>query len=221
LKQRAETVLATEPNRDLRSILRCAGADEQHGAFGADVRLYRGARPCFGSLRKRGQNEQALGRSRGGFSTKIHVKTDFDGLPFAFQLTGGEANDSRNFEMLLDIGPPSPRAPLSPTKAMMPNRTAKLARRCGIRPAIPYRSNVKDKPAFFPKVLYKGRARIAQAVGKLKCFKCIALRCEKTAQNYGSLVALVCAFILIQIRRTRPNSDVAVVDVRTSIYEAS
>src|SRR5260221_8426039 len=30
---------------------------------------------------KRGRRDQALGRSRGGFSTKIHLKTDFDGLP--------------------------------------------------------------------------------------------------------------------------------------------
>ena len=45
-------------------------------------------------------------RSRGGFSTKIHLKTDFGGFkPIAFHLTGGEASDSRNFETLLDIGP--------------------------------------------------------------------------------------------------------------------
>jgi transposase len=41
-------------------------------------------------------------------------------------------------------------------------------------------------PAFFSRVLYKGRARIEQAVGKLKRFKRIALRCEKTARNYGT-----------------------------------
>jgi hypothetical protein len=33
-------------------------------------------------------------------------------------------------------------------------------------------------------------------VGKLKRFKRVALRCEKTAQNYGSIVALALAFIL-------------------------
>jgi len=38
--------------------------------------------------RKRGQDNQALGRSRGGFSTKIHLKTDFGGPPIAFHLTG-------------------------------------------------------------------------------------------------------------------------------------
>jgi len=76
------------------------------------------------------------------------------------------------------------------------NRDA--ARQRGICPAIPYRSNTKDMPAFFPKILYKARARIEQAVGKLKRFKRIALRCEKTAQNYGSFVALALGLILIK-----------------------
>src|SRR3978361_1624451 len=43
---------------------------------------------------KGGQQNQALGRSRGGFSCKIHLKTDFNGLPIAFHLTGGEVSDS-------------------------------------------------------------------------------------------------------------------------------
>ena len=76
------------------------------------------------------------------------------------------------------------------------NREA--ARRRNIRPAIPYRKNSTERPTFFPKVLYKGRARIEQAVGKLKTFKRITLRCEKTAQNYGSFVALALGFILIK-----------------------
>ena len=108
-----EAVLAAEPIWNFRSVLRCPGGDERDGAFGADVRFHRGARPCLGSGRKRGQHDQALGRSRGGFSTKIHLKTDFGGLPIAFHLTGGEASDSRNFETLLDIGPDlNPRAAL-------------------------------------------------------------------------------------------------------------
>lgn len=43
---------------------------------------------------KRGQDGQALGRSRGGFSTNIHLKTDFDGLYLAFDLTGGEKGEA-------------------------------------------------------------------------------------------------------------------------------
>ena len=48
------------------------------------------------------------------------------------------------------------------------------------------------------RALYRGRARIEQTVGKLKRFKRIALRCEKTAQNYGSFVALALTFIWIK-----------------------
>ena len=37
-----------------------------------------------------------------------------------------------------------------------------------------------------------------QAIGKLKRFKRIALRCEKTAQNFAAFVYLACAFILVK-----------------------
>ena len=76
------------------------------------------------------------------------------------------------------------------------NRQAARAR--GICPAIPYRANAKEKPRCFPKALYRGRARIEQTIGKLKRFKRVALRCEKTDENYGSLVALALSFILIK-----------------------
>src|SRR6478609_11702888 len=202
LEQHLETVLVIEPHRHLRSLLRCACGDERDRASRSDVRFHRSACPCLGSGRKRGQNDQALGRSRGGFSTKIHLKTDFGGLPIAFHLTVGEASDSRNFETLLDIGPDiNPRAALG-DKGYDSKSNREAARRRNICPAIPYRSNAKEIPAFFPKILYKGRARIEQAVGKLKRFKRIALRCEKTAQNYGSFVALALGFILIKTVHT-------------------
>lgn len=76
------------------------------------------------------------------------------------------------------------------------NRAA--ARALGIAPVIPTKSNARDRPTFFPKALYRGRARIEHCVGKLKRFKRVALRCEKTAQNYGSLVALGLTFMLVK-----------------------
>jgi transposase len=156
-------------------------------------------------LAQMGQNNQALGRSRGGFSTKLHLKTDFGGLPIAFHLTGGEASDSRNFETLLDIGPDiNPRAALG-DKGYDSKSNREAARQRRICPAIPYRTNTKYIPVFFPRALYKARARIEQAVGKLKRFKRIALRCEKTALNYGSFVALALGFILIN-PSTRPST---------------
>jgi transposase len=47
-------------------------------------------------------------------------------------------------------------------------------------------------------VLYKGRARIEQTMGKLKRFKRVALRCEKTATSYSAIVAFACAMILVK-----------------------
>ncbi len=61
---------------------------------------------------------------------------------------------------------------------------------------IPFKSAARNRPTFFPKALYRARARIEQLVGKLKRFKRIALRCKTTAQNYGSFVALALGFIL-------------------------
>ena len=116
----------------------------------------------------------------------------------AFHLTGGEASDSRNFEILLDLGPDiAPRAAIT-DKGYDAKANRDGARKRGICPVIPHKSNAIDRPAFFPKILYKARARIEQAVGKLKRFKRIALRCEKTAQNYASFVALALGFISIK-----------------------
>src|SRR4051812_31984709 len=45
--------------------------------------------PVSAAGAKGGQDGQALGRSRGGFSTKIPLKADLDGRPLAFHLTEG------------------------------------------------------------------------------------------------------------------------------------
>jgi transposase len=140
----------------------------------------------------KGAGWRALGCSREGFSTKIHLETDLDGYPTGFHLTGGEASDSRNLEVLLGLGlDVDPRA-LVADKGYDAKTNREAARKRGICRVIPYRSNIIGKPKFFAKVLYKARARIEQMMGKIKRFKRIALRCEKTARNYASFLALVC-----------------------------
>src|SRR3546814_10000897 len=52
-----------------------------------------GSRPCLGRGRKRGDAANAFGRSRGGFTCKIHARSDNQGRPLGFLLTGGEASD--------------------------------------------------------------------------------------------------------------------------------
>lgn len=116
----------------------------------------------------------------------------------AFELTGGEAADSPQFETLIDLGPDdAPRAVVA-DKGYDSDANRALARQRGAVPVIPYRSNRKAIPARFATALYRARARIEQAIGKLKRFKRIALRCEKTARNFRSFVALAAALILIK-----------------------
>ncbi|MFZ3324377.1 MAG: transposase [Methylocella sp.] len=72
----------------------------------------------------------------GEFSTRIRLKTD--GYPIGFHLTGGEASDSRNFEVLLDLGPDvDPRAVVA-DKGYDAKTNREAARNRGICPVIPY-----------------------------------------------------------------------------------
>jgi transposase len=123
---------------------------------------------------------------------------DLDGRPLAFHLTEGQASDSPPFEVLLDLGPDiTPRAAVG-DKGYDSKANRSAARKRGICPVIPFKSSARSRPAVFPKALSRARARIEQLVGKLKRFKRVALRCEKTAQNYGSIVALALGFILVK-----------------------
>ena len=62
------------------------------------------AHPCAAGALKTsgGQDSQALGRSRGGFSTKIHVAVDGLGNPLRFQLSAGQQHDITCAEALID-----------------------------------------------------------------------------------------------------------------------
>ena len=139
-----------------------------------------------------------------------------DGLPIAFHLTGGEVSDCTQLECSLDIGPDiAPRAGgTDKGYASKGNRAVLRERR--IIPVIPHKSNEKEKPAFFPKALYKGRARIEQCVGKLKRFKRVALRCENTAESVDAVVSFACAMILVK-SVTRPKTK-EVAAFTNSIY---
>ena len=96
---------------------------------------------------------------RGGFTTKIHAKSDASGGIIAFDLTGGEASDARHFETLLDIGPDvKPRVALGDKGySSKANRTA--ARKRGIAPVIRTRRTRKTSLHSSPRrSIRRGRA---------------------------------------------------------------
>lgn len=98
---------------------------------------------------KRGE-DQALGRSRGGFSTKIHLRVEGHGKPLVILLTSGQQHDSTVFESLMHKGavrrPGRGRARIRPKRLMADKAYSSnairhsLARR-GIRATIPRRKD--------------------------------------------------------------------------------
>jgi hypothetical protein len=50
--------------------------------------------------------------------------------------------------------------------------------------------------------LYRLRARIEQAIGKLKRFKRVAMRCEKTDISYSAIISFACGLMLVKTVHT-------------------
>ena len=63
---------------------------------------------------------------------------------------------------------------------------------------IPRKANSTQRRRFFPKALYKLRARVEQTIGKLKRFKRIALRCDKTTASFEAFTSFACTMLLIK-----------------------
>jgi transposase len=162
------------------------------------VQFFDSTRPRVGRRGKRGQHRQALGRSRGGFSTKIHLKTDLDDNPLDFHLTGGEASNSTQFETSLDIGPD-----IGPRIAMTDKGYDSQANRAGgtcarHHTSYPAPRKLQAERTLFSKRLYKLQARIEQTIGKLKRFKRVAMRCEKTDISSSVIISLACGLMLVK-----------------------
>src|SRR3546814_4762013 len=75
----------------------------------AHEREHHRSRPRLGGGRKRGALGQAFGRSRGGFTSKIHARSDNQGRPIGFILTGGEASDYAAADDLMALPLPTPK----------------------------------------------------------------------------------------------------------------
>ena len=158
----------------------------------ADDRLHTCQSPPLGIGRKRGEQKQAVGRSRGGRNTKIHALADAKGRLIAILLTGGEAHDCPVAERLIRR--------VKSAKRMLGDKAYDSAElregldERGTKPVIPNRSNRKQ-PFRFSKRRYKLRWRIEAAFNRLKDFRRIATRYDRLARNYLASVCLIAALV--------------------------
>ena len=139
--------------------------------------------------------------SRWFWGFRLHLVCSPDGTPRAAMLVGA---DRKERDIAREVLLPRLAGRVHTVicdKGYDSKRNRAVARSHGTAPVIPQKSNAKNPQKFFPKLLYRLRARIEQLVGKLKRFKRIALRCEKTACSFASFVAFAFSMILMNSRR--------------------
>jgi transposase len=127
---------------------------------------------------------QSLGRSRGGFSTKIHLATDALGNALRFILTGGERNDITQAELLVaDLAADQVIA----DKGYDAEAFIMKLKERNMEVVIPSRRNRKEQRKI-DEHLYKERHLIENQIGKLKHFRRVFSRFDKLAKNYLSFI---------------------------------
>lgn len=154
------------------------------------------AHPCAaGALhRSGGQEAQALGRSRGGFSTKIHVNVDALGNPLRFELTAGQRHDILKAEDLIE-GYQSER--VIADKSYDSDAFRAAIRLSGAEAVIPPRSNRKEQYEY-DRHLYKERHLVECLINKMKHYRRVFSRFDKLAQRYLGFLAFVGALIWLR-----------------------
>ena len=153
---------------------------------------YPGSSTC--SRRKRGQHLQALGRCRGGFTTKIHAACDSHGKPLRFILTAGPCSDYTPALALLE-GLPA-KAVLA-DKGYDADYLVEAIRQKGAQVVIPPRSHRKT-PRWYDKELYEERNLIERMFNLLKHFRRISTRYDKTALSFLSFLHLAGIYLWLK-----------------------
>ncbi|WEH31865.1 IS5 family transposase [Streptomyces sp. AM 3-1-1] len=151
---------------------------------------------------------EAIGRSRGGLTTKIHLACDGKGRPLAFTLTAGNVNDCTQFEAVMAgirVNGPGPGRPrtrperVAADKGYSSRKIRAYLRRRGIKSAIPERLDQingrlsrGESLCHLDRAAYRRRNLVERCFNKLKQNKALATRYDKRARHYQALVALAC-----------------------------
>lgn len=123
--------------------------------------------------------KQAIGKSRGGWNTKLHLVAASDRTAVTFSLSSGQAGDGPQGRKLLGtLGKTSREVYLLMDRAYEGNATRKLAVELGYIPVVPPKSNRKE-PWEYDTVLYKQRNQVERLFRRIKRFRRIFTRYDK------------------------------------------
>jgi transposase len=139
-----------------------------------------------------------LGRSRGGFGTKLHVVCDSDGWLVAVLVSPGQVHESTQFENLMEsievrsLRGPAKRRParIVGDKAYSAGHIREWLSTHRIEDVIPHRDNEAGRAGPFDRDSYRSRNIIERTIGWLKEFRRVATRYEKLAVHYLGMIKL-------------------------------
>ncbi|MCJ2061874.1 IS5 family transposase [Methylobacterium sp. J-088] len=133
---------------------------------------------------------EALGRSRGGYGTKACVIADGQGRAIAFQLAPGQAHELPDAVPLLDPLPGVPKWVVG-DRGYTSHAFREHIWDRDARPAIPPRRH--EAPVACPDWIYDNRNQVERLWARLKEWRAIATRYEKTAASFMGVLALAAA----------------------------
>ena len=140
---------------------------------------------------KKEAEDQAIGRSRAGLSTKLHAPCDALGNPTGFLLTAGQAHDLQGADALL---PDLQAAQLLADKACdADERVLNQLREKGVEAVIAPKST-RLTPRLYDAERYRDR-HLIETFLKLKHFRAIATRYNKTKRNFLAAIYLAAVTI--------------------------
>lgn len=138
-------------------------------------------------------SKECIGKSVAGNSTKIHMISDSLGNPVAFILSEGQVHDSKFAKQLIQL---SDGENFIADKAYDSKEIRNMILDKGAHTIIPKKINAVDKTNIgFDKFLYKFRHLAENLFAKIKHYRSIATRYEKTAINFASLIFIACIII--------------------------
>jgi transposase len=141
-----------------------------------------------------GQAQQALGRSRGGFSSKIHITVDGLGNPLRLRLTAGQRHESTEAHALLE-GLMGQHVIADRGYAGQPFVDWVIEQ--GAEPVIPPHQRAKQ-PREYDLWLYRERHLVECFVNKIKHYRRVFSRFDKLASRYLGFLHLVSALVWLR-----------------------